>query len=360
MKNWLHRVAVLVLVPLAVPALGHGTVLAGNIKPVSPDSHAPIGVMGDHRHKAGEWMLSYRFMGMNMDGNLRGDNNVSAEDIVTTVVNPFSGPATVRVVPNKMTTSMHMFGLMYAPSDQITLMAMLNYVDKEMDHTTFSGMVGTQRLGFFNTSSTGMGDTKISALWGLYSTAAHKVHLNLGLSIPTGSIDEKDTVLAPTGMRMSLIMPYAMQLGSGTFDLEPGITYNGYDGPIAWGAQYRASLRLGENSEDYRLGNRHKVSAWSSVRPLSWLSTSLRLSYSHEDAIDGNDPRITAPVSTANPDNYGGERVDVGLGVNIVGQSGMLRGHRLALEYEVPISQKVNGVQMEMESMLTVGYQYAF
>ena len=26
-----------------------------------PDSHAPIGVMGDHMHKEGEWMVSYRF-----------------------------------------------------------------------------------------------------------------------------------------------------------------------------------------------------------------------------------------------------------------------------------------------------------
>ncbi|NBD18196.1 MAG: hypothetical protein GVY04_19270 [Cyanobacteria bacterium] len=27
-----------------------------------PDGHAPIGVMGDHVHGQGEWMLSYRYM----------------------------------------------------------------------------------------------------------------------------------------------------------------------------------------------------------------------------------------------------------------------------------------------------------
>ncbi len=32
-----------------------------------PDSHAPLGVMGDHAHGAGELMLSYRFMGMAME-----------------------------------------------------------------------------------------------------------------------------------------------------------------------------------------------------------------------------------------------------------------------------------------------------
>ena len=37
-----------------------------------PDGHAPIGVMGDHRHEAGEIMFSYRFMYMNMDGSRDG------------------------------------------------------------------------------------------------------------------------------------------------------------------------------------------------------------------------------------------------------------------------------------------------
>ena len=38
---------------------------------VRADGHAPIGVMGDHLHKRGEWMLSYRFMRMNMEGTHR-------------------------------------------------------------------------------------------------------------------------------------------------------------------------------------------------------------------------------------------------------------------------------------------------
>jgi len=35
-------------------------------KQARPDSHAPIGVMGDHGHKTGEMMFSYRVMTMNM------------------------------------------------------------------------------------------------------------------------------------------------------------------------------------------------------------------------------------------------------------------------------------------------------
>jgi len=56
----------------------------------SSASHAPIGVMGDHLHKAGEWMLSFRTMTMSMSGNLQGSESISPEAIVTTVPNRFA------------------------------------------------------------------------------------------------------------------------------------------------------------------------------------------------------------------------------------------------------------------------------
>lgn len=283
-----------VLLPLGVSA--HEFEITAKLKPVRADSHAPIGVMGDHRHKTGEWMISYRFMNMEMDGNLRGNNSISPDDIVTSISNPFPGPAMVRVVPTKMSTNMHMVGLMYALSDQVTLMAMVNYQDKEMDHITYAGMMGTQRLGKFTTSSSGIGDTKLSALWELYSTSNHKVHLNIGLSVPTGSIDETDSVFSPTGMKMKLRMPYAMQLGSGTYDLEPGITYAGTFEPWGWGAQYLASLRLGENDENYTLGDIHQVSVWGNYAIRDWISTSARIAYKYEGDIEGQDGQIMAPV----------------------------------------------------------------
>ena len=95
-------------------------------------NHAPIGVMGDHLHAQGEWMLSYRFMSMRMEDNLRGSQSISPESIASAGLN-------LRVVPVEMKTDMHMFGAMYAPSDKLTLMLMLNYLQKEMDHITFQG-----------------------------------------------------------------------------------------------------------------------------------------------------------------------------------------------------------------------------
>lgn len=319
-------------------------------------AHAPIGVMGDHVHKEGDWMFSYRFMTMNMDGNQSGSSNISPEEIVTTVTNPFSGPPTLRVVPTKMTMDMHMLGAMYAPSDKFTLMVMANYIEKDMDHITFQGMMGSNRLGTFKTKSKGFGDTKVSGLINIYSNNKHKVHLNLGISLPTGSITKKDNVLTPIGTRPEIRLPYAMQLGSGTFDLLPGITWQMYEGNWNVGAQYMATIRTGENDEDYTLGDEHNITSWASYAWRRGLSTSIRLAYQDVDNIDGQDSRITAPVQTANPDNYGRERLDLLAGLNWVSQS----GHRLAFEVGTPIYQHLDGPQMETDWILTAGYQYAF
>lgn len=320
------------------------------------DSHAPVGVMGDHRHSVGEFMISYRYMSMSMEDNLNGGDSISPDEIVTTLANPFAGPPTVRVVPVDMTTNMHMLGMMYAPSDKLTLMAMLNYLEVEMKHLTYMGMMGTNTLGTFTTENAGIGDTKIAALWGLDSGSHHDLHLNLGLSLPTGSIDETDDVLTPMNTNPTLRMPYAMQLGSGTFDLEPGITYSGFSDQLAWGAQMMMTVRIGENDENYALGDKLQLSGWASYAFSNNISGSLRLNYLDQDSIDGGDSAIAAPVQTANPNNYGGERLDFALGVNtLIGG-----GHRFAFEYLVPIEQDVNGVQMEMQSMLTLGYQLAF
>ena len=75
------------------------------------DSHAPLGVMGDHTHEAGEWMLSFRAMRMVMDGNRTDTARVPADGVL--VGYP--------VTPLRMPMDMYMVGAMYAPTDRLTL-----------------------------------------------------------------------------------------------------------------------------------------------------------------------------------------------------------------------------------------------
>jgi len=200
--------ALLASLGLAVLSPAYGDENGHNHGALNAAGHAPVGVMGDHLHKKGEWMFSYRYMRMHMEGNRIGDNSVSPATIATTVPNRFFGrpmqPPMLRVVPTQMTMDMHMFGAMYAPSNDLTLMGMVNYIEKEMDHVTFMGPAGTAIRGGFTTRSEGFGDVKLSSLYRLYDDSVHHFHLNMGLSLPTGDITKRDDVLTPTGARPTL------------------------------------------------------------------------------------------------------------------------------------------------------------
>lgn len=328
------------------------------------DTHAPIGVMGDHMHKKGEWMLSYRYMDMSMSGLRDGTNDLSPETVVTTVPNRFFGmpgqPATLRVVPSKMEMNMHMVGAMYAPSDILTLMAMANYVEKDMKMTVFQGGAGTNVLGTSSSSSKGFGDTRLSSHIRLYEDTMHHVHLNAGLSLPTGDIRKEGRMLMPNGMRMNMRLGYGMQLGSGTYDLLPGITYTGLGEKWGWGAQYTSALRLGENDENYTLGDRHQATLWGSYLFTPAVSVSARLSGEHESKIDGRDTAIMGASPAADPDNFGGNRLSAGLGLNTVVTSGAMKGHRFSAEITTPVYEDLNGPQLKRDTAFILGWSKSF
>ncbi len=325
-----------------------------------PDSHAPIGVMGDHTHAKGELMISYRFMTMYMDGSLSGTDDISADEIATTIPNRFSGvtgqPPTLRVVPTDMRMNMHMIGVMYAPTDKLTLMGMGMILSNNMDHLTYQGGMGNTVLGSFTTETSGFGDLRITALYQL----TEDFHVNLGVSLPTGSIEEEGQVLAPNTMEPTLRLPYPMQLGSGTTDLLPALTYFSKGENMSWGSQLNATIRMDESDNGYSLGNQLGFTAWGSYMIDKWVSGSLRVGYLTRAKNDGTDPDIVAPVQTADPDFHGGSRLDLLVGLNLIGQSGFVKNHRLAFEYGLPVLQDLNGPQLKTSNVLTIGWQYAF
>ena len=152
-----------------------------------PDAHGPIGTMGNHTHNMGEFMFSYRYMNMFMQGTLIGTDGISDRDVVTP--SQLGGQGFL-VTPTDMTMQMHMFSGMWGMNDTLTWMLMIPYIENEMNHITRGG-------GKFTTSSNGIGDIRLVSMWRLYaiespSIGAHKAHFNFGLGFPTGSIDAED------------------------------------------------------------------------------------------------------------------------------------------------------------------------
>ena len=309
-----------------------------------PDGHAPLGVMGDHMHAKGEWMASYRYMSMDMEGLRSGTTDVTAASQL--------GMMKYGMVPTKMTMDMHMFGVMHAVSDKWTLMGMFNYLDNDMDMLMMSGMTASAE-------SSGLSDLKISGLYDL-KTWDHdrRMHLNLGLSLPTGDIDERDS--------SGNVLGYPMQLGSGTWDLLPGITYLGQSGDYSYGAQASGVIRIGDNDRNYALGDSFAATIWGARKMSDSLSLSVRLKSINSTNIDGEDADIAARLAgmmdspSFDPNSRGREEVNVGLGLNYYVRNGQLKGHRFAVEWETPIKEDLDGVQMKIDSIWTLGWQYAW
>ncbi|MCY4614006.1 MAG: hypothetical protein OXB94_10365 [Nitrospira sp.] len=324
-----------------------------------PNSHAPIGMMGDHTHEAGEVMFSYRLMHMFMKGNRYGTDRLTTAD-VTRPGQPV--PSGYLIAPESMRMRMHMFGFMYGLNDTVTLTLMVPYLSNSMDHVTRMG-------GKFTTRSEGFGDIRFGSLWRLWaveapSIGAHRFHFNLSLSVPTGSIEPTDrTPLGPNSR-----LPYPMHLGSGTFDFYPGITYGGEMGHASWGIQAIGTLRAGTNSNDFSKGDAYTINAFGAYEVIeNTLSSSIRLSWNHWEAYDGMDPAIRTNhpmngmriVQTAFPDLLGGQRLDILFGVNVLFPDFMGLENRLAMEGGFPVYQYLDG-QLETDSVVTFGWQAVY
>ncbi len=289
---------------------------------------APAGVMGDHAHHKGGWMVSYRYMAMHMEGVGGGDA---------------SG---YMMRPESMDMQMHMVGAMYAPTKNLTLAMMVPYIIKDMDMVR--GPLSLPR----SAHTEGVGDIRLAGVYNLWSSHVQQVLLNLALGLPTGSIDEENAA----GNRLG----YPMQLGSGSYSLMPGVTYTGLSNGWGWGAQAKASFQLNENKHDYQLGNRYDLQVWG-LRDLCKSSAiSLRLNGWHRDNIDGADPTLAVAMSPGNdPDKRAATRLDALVGIDYR-PTGKVTGLRLAIEGGVPLYQDLDGPQLEGEWMFIGGLQLSF
>ncbi len=309
-----------------------------------PAGHAPIGVMGDHTHEKGEFMLSYRYMIMGMKGLRDGDERISRRKVLQDFM----------VTPTSMEMQMHMFGAMYSPVDRLTLMLMVPYVRTEMDHRT---RMGTH----FTTKSDSLGDIRFSGMIDLIKEDKRKVHLTLGISFPTGSITQQDQT--PMSVGRNVRIPYPMQVGSGTYDFLPALTYSGNEDAWSWGAQARGEIRMNENHAGYRLGDEYALTGWLSRTFTHHVSGSLRLEWQHNLNIRGREesPSVNPLViPTADPDRRAVQRLDLLFGINFVLPWMKVDGLRLAIEAGLPIYQHLDGPGLETDVIATAGVQYAF
>ena len=304
-----------------------------------------------HTHPAGGGMFGVKYMHMDMQGLRDGTHDVDLDEIGFRRGRPYN----YMMIPKSMTMDMYMFMAMYGITDRLTLMGMANYQANAMRMLMDMGPPMPPKPDPTMRTS-GFGDTEVRGIYQLTEVFAG----SLGLSLPTGDIDQSVRI-----MGMNYHAPYDMQLGSGSFDLKPALTYSELsgDGQWNWGAQAQYTWHTADNANGYRLGDSAKLDSWLQ-RALGPATVWLRLAYSHTDSMHGRDPdiqRMLGPAMMApsapdaDPNNYGGERMD-----GAVGASCKIGRFSIGVEGGVPLYQDLNGLQLKTDWFLTAGVQAMF
>ncbi len=309
--------------------------------------NAPIGVIADHGHKAGEAMFSYRGTVIGLQALQSGTDTLETADVLQDYM----------LAPKHMITSTQMFSAIYAPHDHITLMAIMNYHEHIMQmEGSYQQQGGHQKqpVGIYNIDSEGFGDIKFDTLLTLLKKEHFTLTGNIGISLPAGSI-------AKTGDDGE-VLPYPMQLGSGSYEARPSVTLFGTKADWSYGSQLLSSLPLHQNARKYRHGNTFTVTAWSTQRVNNWFQFGGRLLFSHKAAFSSSDPELNQNRSPIHQiDSQGNTQLDIAISTDFMIPTGVpFQQNRLAFEIQIPVYQNLKGIQLINRLQFTAGCQFVF
>ncbi len=314
----------------------------------------PAGVMISHVHNKNEWMVSYRYMNMGMSGIATGTRHEDKNDVFVNYL----------MAPNKMRMDMHMIMAMYGITNRFTVMTMFSYNvnSMEMDMFDMSGHVHPgMTMGHMNHNmkTSGLGDIKLHLLYGLVKKQNYQLLLSAGINIPTGNIQIKGT--SNDAMYPDKRLPYSMQMGSGTIDVLPCINYVYQKQRITFSLLGSGTVRTQFNDVGYKLGNDATVNTWFAYQWLNFLTSSVRLEGNIAGAINGYDPTLYYYNElSANPHNYGGQRVNCFVGSVFQFRKRYLKNNRFGIEYGIPLYQSLNGTQMQLKQTLYASWALTF
>lgn len=308
--------------------------------------------------RSGDWHLGYQYTLVRFNGYRKGQSRVSDSSLI--------GPPNGTTYPILQTTILqeaHAIELGYNMDDATRVDLVIPFIRQSTEHKSivpgFSG---------FTIRSDGLGDFSLmlSRTFGIDENS--RWTLAAGLGIPVGSVTEKGHTPAGPGSQL----PYTMQTGSGTWDIPLSISYArslgdlGQLRSVSWGGQAFAKIRTGRNHRGYRLGDQFLAATWIESGLSDWLSTSVRLigqSWGRIEGTDKNFPGPIFPTPVADPDNFGGTKVNLVVGLSFHGPTNgpaWLRGQSFDVSYGRPIHQSLHGPQPEEDWRLHAGWGFAF
>lgn len=281
------------------------------------------------------WTLTYQYKAAEFGGYLDGTRALGYEDVLWNGQEGTRTDKNFPILPTKITQQAHIFALGYQFNSRWQGHISLPYIKQETEHKSIVSNYNT-----FTISTDGIGDASISAS---YNLIADKLRLSFGISLPTGSINEKGDTPRASGDQQ---VPYTMQLGSGTYDFPIELSYQS-NTVTNFNMNLSVNIRTGTNDRNYRLGNNYNLNGRYKIELSSGLQAFAGLSFQHSDSIHGQDNALLVngpypyPAGITNPNFYGGKKVKVGLGILCQ----VSKNYQINIELAKPIYQNLNGPQ---------------
>jgi hypothetical protein len=316
----------------------------------------PMNIPGGGVPATHEFRFKVSPMFMHMDGLRDGTEELSSGELLGS-----PGDGRFMAVPTSMDMTMVNLAMGYSFTDDLFGGLMFMWQKNRMPMKLNSMMASRSGTEGFTMRSEGMADTMFMAKYRLYYDdpliPTRQVSLLAGLNLPTGSIGEKNRD-HPMPARRDELLPYSMQLGSGTMDPILGVLYQQSRSPFWWGANATYTARVHDNGRGYRLGNKANLDLYGMYQFRHDTLLQLQLNGQHEGDIQGQADVIasgqsghatigdaSSPFTTPlyDPDNYGGTTVRLTAGIQW--QPKPL--HIIDLQASVPIHQNLNGPQMQ-------------
>lgn len=336
-RSFLSTALTLALVLPALPLGAQGITWDSAWTATRPDAVAPAGVELDHTLEHGQLEFAYRLRHVAENGYIDSDGDAVSEDVL---FNIFLFP----LITEKRWRQTHEISALYAPNDRFTVRVAVPWIFTEADIVDFDGNTTT-------IETDGMGDPSVSLLMRLWSDDAMRLHVSGGISAPFGDIDHSDA---------GRFIPYRMQLGSGTPDVTPGITFTAMNGRGVFGAQALATFRLGDNNRGWNSGDETTARIWMAPRFSDYMSASLGLAWHAWENVIGVEQQLVDDLPEAFEGNTGGNRWELPVGINFYFPEGALEGHRISADAIFPISNDLDGPQLETDWIFVLSWRRIF
>ena len=301
------------------------------------------------------WTVAYSYQKSQYRDYLDGTKKLTFDEVLWS---PGQEPRTDKnfpVVPIDIEQEVHALIMGFDPKENLSFRLVTPYISQSTDHISI-----VPGYSSFIIDTQGIGDISLLVGYRFANSQPHAWKIDVGISLPTGSIDEEgDTPRAPGEQQL----PYTMQLGSGTFDIPVRLSYLNQQSSFSWGADFAAKFRIGKNDRDYRLGNSASISSWLTLTKSRWIQPSIKLGFRTWGRISGEDTSLSVPgpfpypAPVVDPSLFGGKLLNLSLAAKIPVS---WKDSHFNLIYAKPVYQSLNGPQSSEDYRLSFSFKLAF